>query len=115
MDDDRKDLSPEEPKEPYVPSSPIKRTWAWVAIVYVVAASALYTYHIATARMLIGLGPLLVCPALAGLAATAVLRYRGGRSRGGLVACLALAGICVALLLINLYVGIPSLLRNFGG
>ena len=28
MDDPRKDLPPEEPREPYVPASPIKRTWA---------------------------------------------------------------------------------------
>ena len=66
-------------------------------------------------RVLIGLGPLMVCPALAGLAVTVVLRYRSGKARGGLGACVALAGACVLLLIINLYVGIPSLLRNFGG
>ena len=31
--DDRKDLPPEEERPAYVPASPIKRTWAWVAIV----------------------------------------------------------------------------------
>ncbi|WP_317381038.1 hypothetical protein [uncultured Intestinimonas sp.] len=113
--DDRKDLPPEEERPAYVPASPIKRTWAWVAIVYVVLCSLLFTYYLATARVLIGLGPLMVCPALAGLAVTTVLRYRSGKSRGGLVGCVALTGACVALLLINLYVGIPSLLRNFGG
>lgn len=115
MDDPRKDLPPEEPREPYVPASPIMRTWAWVAIVYVVICLLLFTYYLATARVLIGLGPLMVCPALAGLAVTAVLRYRAGRARGGLAACVALTLVCVALLLINLYVGVPSLLRNFGG
>ncbi|MGN8967191.1 hypothetical protein [Intestinimonas sp. HCP28S3_D6] len=113
--DDRKDLPPEEPHEPYVPASPIKRTWAWVAIVYVVICTVLFTYYLATARVLIGLGPLMLCPALAGLAVTTVLRYRSGRARGGLAACIALTAACVALLLINLYVGVPSLLRNFGG
>ncbi len=113
--DERKDLPPEEPREPYVPASPVKRTWAWVAVVYVVICTVLFTYYLATARVLIGLGPLMVCPALAGLAVTAVLRYRSGRARGGLGVCVALTAACAVLLLINLYVGIPSLLRNFGG
>ena len=113
--DERKDLPPEEPREPYVPASPVKRTWAWVAVVYVVICTVLFTYYLATARVLIGLGPLMVCPALAGLAVTVVLRYRSGKTWGGLGACVALAGACVLLLIINLYVGIPSLLRNFGG
>ena len=94
--DDRKDLPPEEPQEPYVPASPIKRTWAWVAIVYVVICTVLFTYYLATARVLIGLGPLMLCPALAGLAVTTVLRYRSGRARGGLAACVALTAACVA-------------------
>ena len=115
MSDEHKDLPPEEPREPYTPASPIKRTWAWVAIVYVLLCTVLFTYYLATARVLIGLGPLMVCPALGGLVVTAVLRYRSGQSRGGVLACLSLTGICVVLLLINLYVGIPSLLRNFGG
>lgn len=115
MANEHKDLPPEEPKEPYIPASPIKRTWAWVVIVYVLLCTVLFTYYLATARVLIGLGPLMVCPALAGLAVTTVLRYRSGRSRGGFLSCLSLTGVCVVLLLINLYVGIPSLLRNFGG
>ena len=115
MDDEHKDLPTQEPEAPYVPASPVKRTWAWIAIVYVLICMVLFTYYLATARVLIGLGPLMVCPALAGLAITAVLRYRSGHARGGIWACLALTGVCVALLLINLYVGLPSLLRNFGG
>lgn len=113
--DDRKDLPPEEEKPSYVPASPIKRTWAWVAVVYMVICTVLFTYYLATARALIGLGPLMVCPALAGLAVTIVLRYHSGKARGGLGACVALTAACGVLLLINLYVGIPSLLRNFGG
>lgn len=113
--DERKDLPPEEEKPAYVPASPVKRTWAWVAVVYMVICTVLFTYYLATARVLIGLGPLMVCPALAGLAVTIVLRYRSGKARGGRWACAALTGACAALLLINLYVGIPSLLQNFGG
>ena len=111
--DDRKDLPPEEPQEPYVPASPIKRTWAWVAIVYVVICMVLFTYYLATARFLIGLGPLFLCPALGGLAATAILRRRLGR--GGLPACVLLTGACLVLIGLNLWSGIPSLLRNFWG
>ena len=116
MDGDRKDPRREEEQQPtYVPASPIKRTWAWVAVVYVLICTALYTYFLTTGRTLTGQGPLMLCPALAGLGVSAVLRYRSGKARGGRLACAALTGACAVLLLFNLWVGIPALLWNFGG
>lgn len=106
---------PEESQEPVVYATPVKRAWAWVGIVYMLIVLSTFTYYLSTARILIGIGPLLLCPALAGLATTAILRYRSGEGKGGLFTCLLFTGLCAVLILINLVVGIPSLLRNFGG
>lgn len=105
----------EEQQEPVVYASPVKRTWAWVCIVYVLIFMATFTYYLATAKILIGIGPLLLCPALGGLAATAILRYKAHEGRGGLPACLTLTGLCAVLLVLNLLMGVPALMRNFGG
>ena len=104
---------PEEERAPVVYASPVKRAWAWVGVVYMLMILAASTYYLATARFLIGLGPLFLCPALGGLAATAILRRRLGR--GGLPACVLLTGACLVLIGLNLWSGIPSLLRNFWG
>ena len=103
----------EEERAPVVYASPEKRAWAWVGVVYMLMILAAFTYYLATARFLIGLGPLFLCPALGGLAATAILRRRLGR--GGLPACVLLTGACLVLIGLNLWSGIPSLLRNFWG
>lgn len=102
-------------EEPIVYASPVKRAWAWVGIAYTLIILATFTYHLATARILTGIGPLLLCPALGGLAATAVLRYRSGEGNGSLLVCVLFTGLCAALFIINLAVGIPLLLQNFGG
>lgn len=69
----------EEETEPVVYASPVKRAWAWVGVVYMLLFLATFTYYLATSRILIGIGPLFLCPALGGLAATAILRCRHGR------------------------------------
>lgn len=114
MSDEKQKQNPEE-QEPVVYASPVKRAWAWVGIVYVLVFMATFTYYLATAKILIGIGPLLLCPALAGLGATALLRYRSGQGKGGLGACAAFCGLCALLILLNLFLGVPALLRNFGG
>ena len=62
-----------------------------------------------------GRSPPRPCPALAGLAVTTVLRYRAAGERSRLPMCVLLTGLSLALLIFNLWTGIPSLLRNFGG
>ena len=103
----------EEEQAPVVYASPVKRAWAWVGVVYMLIFLATFTYYLATAQILIGIGPLLLCPALGGLAATSILRCRQGQ--GGIPACVVLTGACLVLIGLNLWTGIPSLLRNFGG
>ena len=64
--------SPEqEPRPPVVYATPVKRAWAWVGIAYMVIFTLTFTYYLATARILNGIGPVLLVPALLGLAATA--------------------------------------------
>ena len=114
--DDRKDLPPEEPEEerpPVTYATPVMRAWAWVGVAYMVLIVATYTYYLATMEVLVGLGPLLLVPALGGLAATVVLRRRQGQ--GSRLTAGLLTGACLVLIAWNLWTGIPALLRNFGG
>ena len=113
--DDRKDLPPEEPEEkpPVTYATPVMRAWAWVGVAYMLIVLATFTYYLATAEILIGIGPLLLIPALGGLAATAVLRCRQGQ--GSRLSAGLLAGACLVLTAWSLWAGIPALLRNFEG
>lgn len=114
MSDQHQNQGPEQ-QEPVVYASPVKRTWAWVGVIYMLIFMATFTYYLATAKILVGLGPLFICPALGGLCATAILRYRARQGRGGLLGCVVISGACIVLLALNLAMGIPDLLRNFGG
>ena len=105
----------EEPKAPIVYASPVKRAWAWVGIVYMLIIVLLFTWYMAHAEFIHGIGSLMVIPALGGVAATAILRYKGGQGKGGLSVCIAFVAICAALIGINLVTGIPALMTNFGG
>ena len=80
-------------REPdYTPASPVKRTLAWIGLVYMVILLALTTYGLFTGTGLGNLGPLLTVPGLIGLAA-----------------------ICWLLALATLPIGIAGLMSNFGG
>ena len=67
MPDEKQNQDPGQQSEPPVYASPVKRAWAWVGIAYMLITLATFTYYLATARILTGIGPLLFCPALAGL------------------------------------------------
>ena len=108
--------SPEqEPQPPVVYATPVKRAWAWVGIAYMVIFTLTFTYYLATARILNGIGPVLLVPALLGLAAAAVLRFRQGQGKGGLPACILITAACILLALCNLAAGLYRLAANFGG
>lgn len=66
MPDEKQNQDPGQQSEPPVYASPVKRAWAWVGISYMLITLATFTYYLATARILTGIGPLLLCPALAG-------------------------------------------------
>ncbi len=106
---------PEEQGPAQLYASPVKRAWAWVGVAYMLITTLTFTYYLATAAVLKGIGPLMVVPALAGVGATAILRYRSGEGRGGLGACVLITAGCGMLIALNLLRGIPALLDNFGG
>lgn len=93
-------------------ASPVKRLWAWVGVVYMVILVLFSTYSMASGHNLTGTAGLLVSPALCGLGGTAILRYRQGMGRGGLWACLLVAGGAFALAVWNLIQGVPILLSQ---
>ena len=97
-------------------ASPMKRLWAWVGLVYAVGYALLMAYAFARGDFPQGIGQLLLAPALAGLGASVILRYREGKGhgglpgRGGLPVCIGLSGVSFALALWNLIQGLPVLL-----
>ena len=122
MSDERNktpDANQEEPREPYVPASPLKRVWAWVGVVYMVIIVCLMTYMYGTGTYLHGIASLMVIPALGGGAASAVCLWltapREGRTPARRAMMIFITALCLALIVINLINGIPALLANFGG
>ena len=99
-------------EEVYTPSSPVKRTMAWIALVYVLIFLALTTYFYFTGTMLGNLAPLLTVPGLLGLAAVILVSWRT-TGKPGKWAAIALAAACIALALATLPLGIVGLMSNF--
>lgn len=107
-----KEETPEEPG--YTPASPVKRTLAWIALVYVLIFLALTTYFYYTGTLLCNLAPLLAVPGLIGLGILALIsRKTTGSPRRTTAIILALA--CWAAAAFTLPIGIVGLLSNFRG
>ena len=98
----------------YTPSSPVKRTLAWVGLAYALILLALTTYFFFTATGLGNLGPLLTVPGLIGLGVLALVSWRS-TGKPGKWPAIALAAICWLLAAATLPIGIAGLLSNFGG
>ena len=101
----------QQPKPEYTPASPIKRTLAWMGVVYMVILVLLTTYNLASGAPLRGIPGILLFPACGGLAVVSVLKYREQRRPGLLV----LAGLAALACIVNLVLGIASLLQALGG
>ena len=99
-------------KESYTPASPVKRTLAWIGVVYMVILVALMTYFTFTATMLTGLGPLLTIPGLVGMGVLSLVSHRT-TGRPGKGSAIALAAVCWVLAVLTLPIGIAGLLANF--
>ncbi len=110
---DEKELEQEKQEIKY--ATPMKRLWAWVGVVYMVILTLLNVYGLAHGYFLTGIGPLMVTPALVGLGCAAILRFREGKGRGGLVVCILLSGACFALAVWNLIRGVPVLVAQLVG
>ena len=113
MSEKKNNLNDRDEEEVYTPSSPVKRTMAWIALVYVLIFLALTTYFYFTGTMLGNLAPLLTVPGLLGLAAVILVSWRT-TGKPGKWAAIALAAACIALALATLPLGIVGLMSNFG-
>ena len=101
-------------EEVYTPSSPLKRTLAWIALVYVLIFLGLTTYFYFTGSMLGNLAPLLTVPGLIGLGVLCIVGWRT-TGKPGKWAAIGLALLCWALAAATLPIGIAGLMTNFGG
>lgn len=98
--------------EGYTPASPVKRTLAWIGLVYMVILLALSTYFYFTGRMLGNLPPLLAVPGLIGLGIVAIVSHRTTGSPGARATFILALG-CFALAAFTLPIGIVGLMSNF--
>lgn len=111
MADDKR--APEEKEENgFIPSSPVKRTLAWIGVVYALILLALTTYFFFTATGLSNLGPLLTVPGLIGLGVVALVSWKS-TGKPGKWPAIGLAVLCWLLALVTLPIGIIGLLSNF--
>lgn len=93
-------------------ASPVKRTLAWIGVVYAVILLALTTYIYFTGTALGNLGPLLTVPGLIGLGVVVLVSWRS-TGRPPKVPAIALAALCWLLALAALPMGIIGLMSNF--
>ena len=109
---DRPDDLNQDQQEPYVPASPVKRTMAWIGIVYMVILLCLTTFYFYTGRMLGNLAPLLIVLGLIGLGALILVSWHStGHPRRGLAFGLSL--LCFCLAAFTLPIGLLGLMSNF--
>ena len=109
---DRPDDLNQDQQEPYVPASPVKRTMAWIGIVYMVILLCLTTFYFYTGRMLGNLAPLLTVPGLIGLGALILVSWHStGHPRRGLAFGLSL--LCFCLAAFTRPIGLLGLMSNF--
>ncbi len=103
-----------EPERSYTPASPVKRTMAWIGLVYMLILLALTTYFYFTGTALGNLGPLLTVPGLIGLGIVALVSWKT-TGRPDKWPAVALAVVCWLLAVAILPIGIAGLMSNFGG
>ena len=106
----------QEEQPSYTPASPVKRTLAWVGLVYMLALVGLNLYPFFNGgSYLRGIYPLLACPAAAGLAMLALLRLRQKDCLPSQKAVMGLAAAgCAVVFVRGLVQGIPPLLAGLG-
>ena len=103
---------PQKEQEGFTPSSPVKRTLAWIGLVYMVILVVMTTCPYFTGVGLGNLGPLLTVPGLIGLGVLSLVSWKSA-GKPGKTAAIALATLCWLLALATLPIGIIGLLSNF--
>ncbi len=121
MAETKPDLPEEEPQEDgnrpsYTPASPIKRTLAWLGVIYMVIIVALNTYALATNSTLTGIAGLMLAPAFLALAVIQFLKFRALRKEGVSAWGTLFLGLLGAVAgAYSLFDGVYSLLAQMGG
>lgn len=106
--------TPADREDGFIPSSPVKRTLAWIGVVYALILLVLTTYFYFTGTGLGNLGPLLTVPGLIGLGITALVSWRT-TGKPGKKSAITLAVLCWLLAIVTLPIGLAGLMSNFGG
>lgn len=101
-----------QPDASYTPASPVKRTLAWIGIIYMLILLGLTCYFYFTGTMLGNLGPLLTVPALIGGGAIALISWHT-TGRPGKWAAISAAVIFWLLAAATIPIGFVGLLSNF--
>ena len=112
MSDSKKEFDREEDRG-YVPASPVKRTMAWIGVVYMLILLTLTTYFYFTGTMLGNLAPMLTIPGLLGLGVLSLVSHRS-TGKPGKWAAILLALIFWGLALTTLPLAYTGLMSNFG-
>ena len=111
----KKDERPEqEGQEPFVPASPVKRTLAWIGLVYAFMLLGMTTYIFFTGTALGNLGPALALPGLVGLGAVAIVSRRT-TGRPGAAATVLVTLLSWGLAIFTAPLAWVGFLSNFGG
>lgn len=113
MSDEKRPQDPQEDRG-YTPASPIKRTLAWIGLVYMLILVALMTWFYFTGSMLGNLGPLLVIPGLIGLGVLCLVSWKT-TGRPGKWAAWSMAAACWLAALISIPLAAAGLMSNFTG
>ena len=105
----------QEQQPSYTPASPLKRSLAWVGLVYMQAFVGLNLYPFFNGgSYLTGVAPLFACPGIAGLLVIAIWTLRQpGETYSKKASMVVLALVCAVGLVVSLVLGIPGLLANF--
>ena len=114
MSEEKHTSGEEKEESDFTPASPVKRTLAWIGVVYMVILLALTTYIYFNGVGLGNLAPLLTVPGLIGLGAVALVSWRS-TGRPGRWPAIGLAALCWLLAIATIPIGIAGLLSNFGG
>ena len=111
----QKDERPQQgEKEPFVPASPVKRTLAWIGLVYALMLLGMTTYIFYTGTALGNLAPALALPGLIGLGAVAIVSRRT-TGRPGAAATVLVTALCWGLAVFTAPLAWAGFMSNFGG
>ena len=99
--------------QPFTPAGFEKRIAAWMGIVYILLIMFAVTFSIFTGgKTLPGTFPLFLVPVAAASIVVTIYRQVKGLARGGLVVTILVCVVCVAAILLGLFMGVPALVSG---